>query len=203
MPAHLEQQQAAAAQMLRLPHQAAHQRQQHHQGAQPQRQPQPQVRQMGAGQAQRPEAPRAPPPPPAAGPGPSYLGSAPVPFIRQPHEQALDSPEGEWQPPARHCCPGSVALCPAPACMFSWDVCRCTTMVGAAACHLEPPCVAMSKVLFNNQTICGCTTCWNARSIWPAGTSLLALVLFSIASMVSQGVPDPMRAAIVWLLACL
>ena len=111
MPASMEQQQAAAAQMLRLPHQAAHQRQQHHQGAQPQRQPQ--ARQVGAGQAQRPEPPRAPAAPPPSGPGPSYLGSAPVPFIRQPQEQALDSPEGEWLPPAERSSLGCVAPCPA------------------------------------------------------------------------------------------
>ena len=147
MPAQLEQQQAAAAQMLRLPHQAAHQRQQHYQGPQLHRQPQPQARQMGAGQAQRPEAPRVQAAPPASGPGPSYLGLAPVPFIRRPHEQALDSPEGEWLPPAGHSCPGSVALCPAPACMFGQGLCRCTIMLGAAACHLEPPYVASAMVL--------------------------------------------------------
>lgn len=108
MPAHLEQQQST--QMLRLPHQAAHQRPQHHQGAQPQRQPQ--ARQMGAGQAQRPEASRAPAAPSALGPGPSFLGSAPVPFVRQPLEQALDSPEGERVQPAGRSCPGLAALCP-------------------------------------------------------------------------------------------
>ena len=108
MPSHLEQQQATAAQMLRQPHLTAHHRQQHHQGAQPQRQLQ--ARQMGAGQAQRPEAARAPAAAPASGPGPSYLGSAPVSFIRQPMEQGLDSPEGEWPPLAGHFCPGCM-LC--------------------------------------------------------------------------------------------
>ena len=190
MPVPMEQQQAAVAQMLRLPHQAAHQRQQHHQGAQPQRQPQ--ARQMGTGQAQRPEAPRAPPPPPAAGPGPPYLGSATVPFIRQPQEQALDSAEGEWLPPAGRSCLGSVALCPAQACRVGWERCRCTTIVGAAACHLELPNVAMGMVPSNNnQTLNAYTTCTLARSIWPTGTSLLAVVLVSIALMQSQGVPHP------------
>ena len=152
MSAPMEQQQAAAAQMLRLPHQAAHQRQQHHQGAQPQRQPQ--ARQVGAGQAQRPEAPRAPAAPPASGPGPSYLGSAPAPFIWQPQEQVSDSPEGEWLPPAGRswiCCSRPftcmhVALCPSKACMFGWECCRCTTVVGAASCHLEPPYFVMGRV---------------------------------------------------------
>ncbi len=180
MPAHLEQQQST--QMLRLPHQAAHQRPQHHQRAQPQRQPQ--ARQMGAGQAQRPEASRAPAAPSALGPGPSFLGSAPVPFVRQPLEQALDSPEGERVQPAGRSCPGLAALCPVH--LGSLQVHN-----HGRGCSLPPGATYVVRGMVLSNIWSRSAYLSLPRSIWPMGTSLLALVLLGSASVQSQGVSHP------------